>query len=87
MRLNATVHDAAGVVLAAHTLTALAWDVPFWGPQLAEVLLPKAAAEVRRRVVWLLSTRHLTTADLLSNCVLRCLPRCHVGTLLYFLLL
>lgn len=49
VRLNATVHDAAGAVLAAHTLQALAWDVPFWGPHLAEVRLPTAAAEVRLR--------------------------------------
>ena len=49
VRLNATVHDAAGAVLAAHTLQALAWDVPFWAPHLAEVRLPTAAAEVRLR--------------------------------------
>ena len=49
VRLNATVHDGAGGVLAAHTLKAPAWDVPFLGPHRAKLPLPEAAAEVRLR--------------------------------------
>ena len=47
VRLNATVHDGEGAVLAAHTLKAPAWDVPFLGPHRAKLPLPGAAAEVR----------------------------------------
>ena len=49
VRLNATVHDSEGGVLAAHTLKAPAWDVPFLGPHRAKLPLPEAAAEVRLR--------------------------------------
>ena len=121
VRLNATVHDAAGAVLAAHTLKAPlhtpvtycvhtylshatyssrcsrrryirltayynaylplhatynhllhtlkapGWDVPFWGPHRAELSLPKAAAEVRLRLVWLLTMHCFTPYCLLTT--------------------
>ena len=67
VRLNATVHDAAGAVLAAHTLVAPGWDVPFWGPHRAELSLPKAAAEVRLRLVWLLTMHCFTPYCLLTT--------------------
>ena len=49
VRLNATVVDAKGAVLAAHTLRSPAWDYPFAGPHSDELRLPAGAAEVRLR--------------------------------------
>ena len=58
-----------------HTLKAPGWDVPFWGPHRAELSLPKAAAEVRLRLVWLLTMHCFTPHCLLTTRYLTTLPR------------